>query len=336
MITLIAFFVVISLVVVFHEFGHFWVAMREGVKVKEFAIGFGPILFSKRRGEVLYSLRLLPLGGFVRLFGESPEESGEGSFLDSSPWSRLKIISAGPLMNLFLAIIVFFFVFLFNGYPNLDICKIGSVLPGSPAERAGLKAGDEVLTIDGVRVSRWEELAKMIHENPGRKIELRVLRGKDELTLEVTPEYSPAHKVGLIGVTPWMERFNPLGSLYYSSRYTFGVSYLMLSAIGKTLLRKEKLDIRGPVAVAQLAGQAAKTGWVNLLSFIGIISVNLAFINLFPLPALDGGRLVFILFELIFGRRLDPKHESTIHYIGFLVLIALMLLVTYHDVISLR
>jgi len=336
LITLIAFLIVIGVVVVFHELGHFWLALREGVKVKEFAIGFGPIILSKKKGEVLYSLRAFPLGGFVRLFGETPEESGEGSFLESSPWSRLKIISAGPLMNFVLAVLLFFAVFVFNGYPNLNVCKIGSVLPGSPAEIAGLKAGDEVLEIDGVRVSRWEELARIIHSSPGKRLKLSVMRGEDRVLIEVVPEYSSVHKVGLIGITPWIERFNVLGSAYYSVRYTLGVSYLMLSAIGKTLLKKEKLDIRGPVAVAQLAGQAARGGLVNLLSFIGIISVNLAFINLFPLPALDGGRLVFIIFELIFRRRLDPKYESTIHYIGFLVLIVLMLLVTYHDVISLR
>lgn len=336
MVTVLAFLVVIGIVVVFHELGHFWVAKLERVKVKEFAIGFGPIIFSKRRGEIVYSVRLLPLGGFVRLFGETPEETGEGSFLESPSWSRFKIISAGPLMNFLLALLVFFFVFLFNGYPDLSICKIGEVLHNGPAERAGLKPGDEIIAVNGIKISRWGELASIIHSKPGEVLRLEVLRDGERLLIEVIPEYNPNLKVGLIGIAPWIERYNPLGSMLYSTKYTLGVSYFMLSAIGKMLLRKEKVDIRGPVAVAQLAGQAAKSGWFNFLSFIGIISVNLAFINLFPLPALDGGRLLFIAFEMLFRRRLDPKYEGVIHYIGFIVLVALMLFVTYRDVVSLR
>lgn len=336
MVTILAFLIVIGIVVVFHELGHFWVAKLEKVKVKEFAIGFGPIVFSKRKGDLLYSIRLLPLGGFVRLFGETPEEVGEGSFLESSPWSRFKIISAGPLMNFFLAVLVFFFVFLFNGYPDLSICRIGEVLPNGPAEKAGLRPGDEIISVNGVRVSKWGELASTIHSKPGEVLKLEVLRDGQKLFIEVIPEYNPNLRIGLIGITPWIEKYNPLGSMLYSTKYTLGVSYFMLSAIGRMLLRKERVDIRGPVAVAQLAGQAAKSGWLNFLSFIGIISVNLAFINLFPLPALDGGRLLFIAFEILFRKRLDPKYEGVIHYIGFIVLVVLMLFVTYRDVVSLR
>ncbi|MCS7233183.1 MAG: RIP metalloprotease RseP [Synergistetes bacterium] len=333
---MLAFLVVIGIVVVFHELGHFWVAKVEKVKVKEFAIGFGPIIFSKRKGDLLYSIRLLPLGGFVRLFGETPEESGEGSFLESSPWSRFKIIGAGPLMNFLLALLMFYLVFLFNGYPNLNVCKVGEVLSSSPAEKAGLKPGDEIIAVNNIKVSKWKELATIIHSKPGEKLRLEVLRKERKLFIEVTPEYNPNLRVGLIGVAPWIEKYNFLGSMLYSTKYTLSVSYFMLNAIGRMVLRKERVDIRGPVAVAQLAGQAAKSGWFNFLSFIGIISVNLAFINLFPLPALDGGRLLFIAFEIFFHKRLDPKYEGIIHYIGFIILIALMLFVTYRDVVSLR
>jgi len=335
-ITLFAFLVVIGIVVIVHEFGHFWVAKREGVKVKEFAVGFGPVIFSKKRGDFLFSVRLLPLGGFVRLFGETPEEKGEGSFLESSPWSRFKIISAGPLMNFFLALFVFYLVFVFSGYPDLSVCKIGGVLPDGPAARAGLKPGDQILSIDGMKVSKWEDIARIIHSKAGERLRLEVLRDKEKLFLEVVPEYNPKLNVGLIGITPWIERYDLLGAIFYSTRYTLGVSYFMLSALGKMVLRKEEVDIRGPVAVAQLAGQAARSGLYSFLSFIGIISVNLAFINLFPLPALDGGRLLFIAFEILFHRRLDPKYEGIVHYIGFIVLIVLMLFVTYRDVMSLR
>ncbi|MCD6362392.1 MAG: RIP metalloprotease RseP [Synergistetes bacterium] len=336
MTTILAFLFVIGIVVFFHEFGHFLMARLEGIKVKEFAIGFGPPVFSKIRKDTIYSFRLLPLGGFVRLYGETPEEKGEGSFLDSSAWSRLKVIAAGPLMNFVLAVLMFFLIFTVRGYPDLATCRIGTVIAGAPAEKAGLKPGDEIVMIGSVKVTRWEELAKIIHASAGKRLKLLVLRDGREITVDVVPEYNPKLKVGLIGITPWVERFNPIGALYYSTKYTLGVSYLMLVAIGRMILRKEKLDIRGPVAVAQLAGQAAKGGWVSLCSFTGLISVNLAFINLFPLPALDGGRLIFILFEIIFRRRLNPKYESTIHYIGFLILITLMILITYHDIVSMR
>ncbi|MDK2871306.1 MAG: regulator of sigma protease [bacterium] len=336
MVTVFAFLIVIGIVVIVHEFGHFWFAKREGVKVKEFAIGFGPVIFSKKKEDFMFSIRLLPLGGFVRLFGETPEEFGEGSFLESSPWSRFKIISAGPLMNFLLALFIFYLVFALNGYPNLNVCKIGGVLPNGPAEKAGLRPGDQVLAIDGIKVVKWEDLARIIHNRPGEKLTLEILRNGKKIFLEVVPEYAPQLKVGLIGVTPWLEKYDFLGSAIYATRYTLGVSYFMLSALGKMLLRKEEVDIRGLVAVAQLAGQAAKSGLYSLLSFIGIISVNLAFINLFPLPALDGGRLLFIAFEMLFRKRLDPKYEGIIHYIGFIVLIVLMLFVTYRDVMSLR
>ena len=336
MTTVLAFLFVIGIVVFFHEFGHFLMARLEGIRVKEFAIGFGPSIFSKKGKDTIYSFRLLPLGGFVRLYGETPEERGEGSFLDSSAWSRLKVIAAGPLMNFILAVLMFFLIFTIKGYPNLQVCKIGTVIKGAPAEKAGLKPGDEILMIDNIKVSRWQEIAEIIHASAGRKLKLLVSRNGKKISIDVVPKYNPKLKVGLIGITPWVERFNPIGALYYSTKYTLGVSYLMLVAIGRMILRKEKIDIRGPVAVAQLAGQAAKSGWVSLCSFTGLISVNLAFINLFPLPALDGGRLIFILFEIIFKRRLNPKYESTIHYIGFLVLITLMILITYHDIVNMR
>lgn len=336
-ITVISSVFVFGILIFFHELGHFLVAKRAGVAVQEFAMGFGPKVVSWKSGETDYSLRIFPLGGFVRLTGEDPDETDEpGSFQKQRVSTRFAVIAAGPFMNFLLAVVLFSLLyFAFTGIAAFPV-QIGEVLDGGRAAQVGLEVGDILLTIDGEAVESWDQVVRVINENPGQEILMVVEREGEVLNFPVTPRADEETGRGLIGIGPQTHRYQLIPSLRLGLANTWRfMSFIIVSLVG--MIRGEiPADVAGPVGIISIVGEVAQTGLVNLLSLAAVLSINLGLINLLPIPALDGSRLVFLLVEGIRGRPVDPKKESFVHFVGFTVLILLMIFIAYRDVIRLE
>jgi len=329
--TLIAAVIIFGILVFVHEFGHFIAARLNGVRVLELAIGMGPRVISRQKGETVYSLRLFPLGGFCRMLGENPDEINEpGSLPGTAPARRAAIMAAGPVMNLLLSILLFFIIFYFIvGVQYLDRSTIGNVLPGTPAESAGLQEGDEIAAINGEPVEKWEEVVRVIEKDPGEELVLLVRRDGMIKEFTLIAEPSPESGKGKIGITPLVQKYQFRRALG-SSFEQFG---MIIASIFQVFTGQVPLDITGPVGIVITIGAVARTGIVNLLWLTALISISLGLVNLLPIPALDGGRLLFILIEALRGRPIDPEKEGMVHFIGFALLLLLILLVTYNDLL---
>lgn len=321
------------LLIIVHELGHFIVAKLVGIRVREFSIGMGPLVIGRKWGDTLYSLRLIPLGGYNRMAGMEPDDLDDPQgFNRKSVAQRVAVIASGSLMNFALAIFLYAFIFLALGLPS-NSSVIGKVLPGRPAEAAGLRAGDRIIAVDGRPVASWQELVVIIHQNPGKKLQLTVERDKERFTVQVTPELDPQTQAGLIGIEQAIVRLNPLAALWQGMRQTGLMLLLIITGFGEMILGGVPVDLVGPVGIVQMVGQAARFGAASVLGFAAFISLNLGLINLFPIPALDGSRLIFLAVEGLRGRPVDPHKESLIHLVGFAVLVVAILIITYRDLL---
>ncbi|MCL4424174.1 MAG: RIP metalloprotease RseP [Firmicutes bacterium] len=329
---------VFGLLIFIHEFGHFLVAKRVGIKVQEFALGMGPKLVGYQRGETLYSLRLFPIGGFVRMAGmEAHDQEDERGFNKKSVWQRMAVIFAGPLMNLVLAAILFASIFAFIGLPVYEPV-IGEVIPGHPAAEAGVLPGDKILAINGEAVGDWGRLVNLIQKRPGEPLVLEVQRGNQRLQLRLVAESKTGEDGqtrGFIGIGPVIRRQDPLEAMKNGFWQTIGIILFWFKALGLMLTKKMAVDFAGPIGITQMIGEATRTGLTNLLSLAGALSANLGLINLLPIPALDGSRLMFLLVEVVRGKRLDPARENFIHFLGFALLIFLAIFIAYQDILRL-
>ncbi|MDN5346683.1 MAG: regulator of sigma protease [Clostridia bacterium] len=327
--------IVFGVLILVHELGHFLAAKKAGIKVEEFSIGLGPAIGQFRRGETLYSLRLLPLGGYNKMAGWDTGEWDDPRGFNRQPlrW-RMGVIGAGSAMNFVLALALFIFVFMVLGIPS-DKSVIGKVVPGLPAAAAGIQPGDRVLAIEGVKVNTWREMVEQIYSRPEQEISLVIERAgqKREITLRTARDLRSG--VGIIGVEPRWERQGLLRSIALGIQQTVAITTLILASLIQMLTGQIAPEVVGPVGIVQLVGQAASFGLANVLNFIAVLSVDLGIINLFPIPALDGSRLVFLAIEGIRGRPIDPEKENIIHFIGFALLMALLLFITYKDILRL-
>ncbi len=361
---IIIFFIILLVLVLVHEFGHFYSAKKFGIRVDEFGFGFPPKIFGKKFGETEYSLNLLPIGGFVKIFGENPdEESMNGpdsgrSFVNKPKWQQAIVLFAGVFMNFVLAWILFSVGFM-SGLPtsvgsepagyklsNVNLTVV-SVSPESPAELGGLKSGDKIVSIKSasgaVKEINPDILKSFIVSNPKAEIDIGYVRGKEESIhiAKITPNSADGEpKIGIamdmIG-TAKLSIFTALTEgMALTWFVTKGTVVGLYTLIVDGIQGKGSFDaVAGPVGMVGIVGDAYKFGFVYLLSFAALISVNLAIINLLPFPALDGGRLFFLLIEKIKGSRINPKFANTANMIGFAILILLMLVVTFHDVVKL-
>ncbi len=329
MLTAIAAIFVFLMVILFHEFGHFAVAKLVGIKVNEFSIGMGPKIFQKKKGETKYSIRALPIGGYVSMEGEDENSDDPRSFNRVPALSRIAVIAAGAIMNFVLAIIVFS-IFSFNvGMPTTTISEIQK---NSPAEKVGIKSGDTILSINDKETKNWDSLAKNISESGSKEIKVTILRGEEKKDYLVKPEINEENKA-IIGIVPAYEK-SFVSSIKGGFQKTGFVLKMMFDFVKMVFRGKiSTKDLSGPVGVIYTIGEVAKYGIINLLYLMGFISVNLGFFNLLPLPALDGSKIVFLLVEIIRGKPMNPEKEGFIHLVGFVLLIALMLVVTYSDII---
>jgi len=344
----------LGLIILFHELGHFIVAKRAGMPVREFSIGFGrPILLQVRRGETRYSLRPFPLGGFVSIAGMEPGDDDPQGFDQHPLWRRIAVIFAGPLMNLVLAALIFIAMGLVFGKVVGQTREIATVLPGKPAAQAGIKPGDTLVSVAG-RKGNVERLRKVIATHAKQPLEVVVRRGDRTLHFRVTPigqeqetfePKQPGGKpvyqkktVGVIGIV-FANRTVPMGileSLYVGVADTVALTAGMVKVLVLTVTGQLPAQVGGPVRIAYEMSQASQLGWLSFLNLAAILSVNIGFLNLLPIPALDGSRIAFLLLEGIRRRPIDRRKEALIHLVGLAVLMALVLFVTVHDVSYLR
>jgi len=341
LITLLSFLVVIAVLILAHEIGHFFTAKASGVRVEEFGIGYPPRLISIKRGVTRYSLNALPLGGFVKMAGEE-DPKVPNSLASKSIGTRLLVLSSGSLMNLLLPLLLFSVAFMVpHDVVSGQVVVIG-VASDSPAARANLKSGDTILAVNGEVVNNVGDLQRSIQLNLGKSVYLLV-KHSDATTEEVrvVPRWQPPAGQGAIGVQ--VKTASPVvlkQSYPFWQAIPLGVAELIetfilfKNEIIQMIIGSAPAVIAGPVGIAQVTGEVAKAGISPLLEFAAFLSINLAIINLLPLPALDGGRIAFVFLEWMRrGKRVSPRIEGLVHMIGFAMLMALFLVVTYQDII---
>jgi regulator of sigma E protease len=346
--TIIATAIVLGILVFVHELGHFLLAKKLGVAVLKFSLGFGPKLIGKKIGETEYQIAAFPLGGFVKPLGEDPseevkEEDRPRSLWAQPIWKRSLIIGAGPLFNFILAAALFSSINLF-GIPYYP-AKIGEVSPGLPAEMAGLKKGDVVLSVNGEEVMRWDDLSMIIRNSKGKDLLLKVKRDGEALEIKVTPKPSTQKdlfgeeiSVFVIGIIPFdeiiVEKVGPFVAVGKGLSQTwFGIKLTVVSVVKLIQRVIPAKTIGGPILIAQMAGEQAKRGLLSLILFTAILSINLGVINLFPIPILDGGHFLFLGLEAILRKPLSMKKMEIAQQIGLIFIILLMLFAFYNDLI---
>lgn len=335
--TIAAAIFVFGLLVLVHELGHFITAKLTGMRVDEFAIGFGPKLVSFKHGETAYSIRAVPLGGFNDIAGMDPEDkdAGDRGYSAKPVLSRMIVIIAGSAMNLILPIFLFFGIYFFSGVATPSTEPVlGKVIEGEAADKAGLQDGDRILAIDGKPVETWTDLLAAIRDKGGETLSFRVARGGEEVEAQVTPVYDAQQKRAMVGVMGATETRHPgfAESVQLAVTRTAAILYAMAEALYKILLELSGAELAGPLGVAQMAGEVAQMGFVPLLNFAAFLSLNLGLVNLFPIPALDGGHFLLLCVEAVRGKPLGPKAFGYVQRVGIALLLLLMLFATKNDI----
>jgi regulator of sigma E protease len=339
---------VLGAVIIIHELGHFLFARLCGVGVETFSVGYGPRLIGKKIGLTDYRISAIPLGGYVKMVGEEPgveiaQEDIPISYTHQHVLKRIMIAAAGPAFNFLLAVIIFFVLFLIYGYFILKP-TVGSVKADSPAEIGGIREGDLILAIGGAPISRWDELATIIAESDGGDLAISIRREDTTLVIKVVPERVASKNIfgedierNMIGITSagdtYLKDLNILEAFSESLKQTYMITRLMLLSIVKLI--QGTLSIKtlgGPIMIAEMAGEHAKEGINSLVFFIALISINLAIINLLPIPVLDGGHLLFFFAELVIGHPVSLKIREIAQQAGMFILLLLMVYVFYNDI----
>jgi regulator of sigma E protease len=346
-ISIVSVVVLLGVLIFVHELGHFLMAKQAGVGVLKFSLGFGPRIIGRKIGETEYLLSLIPLGGYVKLLGESPEEElpeeeKARSFLKQTVWKRTFIVAAGPVFNLLLALAIFTIVNMV-GLPVLT-SEIGSLQPDSAAIESGMKPGDLIIAMDGKSVTKWDEISENVTKSKERPIRVTVRRDAVSRDIMVTPQpmkiqnlFGEEVEAYKIGISPsqhtFIERRNPLSAFGEGLRQTWVIVKLTVISIYKMcqgIISPKTLG--GPILIAQIAGAQAKEGVVHFLLFMALLSINLAILNILPIPVLDGGHLLFFGIEMVTGREVNLRWRETAQQVGFVLLILLMIFVFMMDI----
>lgn len=346
MLTVLAAIFVFGILVTVHELGHFLTAKLTGMRVDEFAIGFGPVLYQQRDGETLYTLRAIPLGGFNRIAGMDPEEDeeeeqseyakpdGSDLYMNKPVPAKMLVILAGALMNFLLPIFLFTGIFCFKG---MDMpCTepvIGKAIAFMAAENAGMKAGDKIITINGQSVEQWSDIQSLLKKNGLNEAQVVVERNGEHKSFKLQPEFNKELNKPMIGISPKVEHKN-LGfveAVINSFTYEKFIITSMLAGLGQLVTGGGSADLSGPIGVAKMAGEVAQVGILPLLNFTAFLSINLGIINLLPLPALDGGHFILLILEAIRRKPLGTKAMQKIQLVGICMILALTLFTTFKD-----
>jgi len=356
-ITVLIFLLILTVLVLIHELGHFFVAKKLGIKVEEFGVGIPPRAFGIKWRETIYSINWLPIGGFVKLYGEDQAGAGkirikdEGlrikdksrAFFARPPWQKALVVISGVVMNFLLAVVIFSYLYAAAGVPVPgDRVTVGNVVASSPAMQAGLFSGDIIKSVNNISITSSQQLTDFTQKHLGEKLSLIIERNGKTQSVEVTPRKNYPVGQGPMGVSigvntvlkkyPWYQA--PVVGTIEATR----TSWMIASSLGKMvfdLVTKAQAPqgVAGPVGIAQLTGQFIQIGPFAVLSLVSLLSLNLAILNILPIPALDGGRLFFILIEMVTRKKVSQKYENYAHAIGMAVLLTLIALITLHDIL---
>lgn len=336
LLTIAATVFVFSIIVFVHEFGHFCTAKLSGMQVDEFAIGFGPKICSYQYGPTLYSFRAVPLGGFNKIAGMSEEEElTEKSFLSKGVPARLLVIAAGAAMNFILAILIIWGLMFTTGTKEISPEPVvGAVLSDSAAEAAHIQEGDRIISISGTAVDKWNDISAAVAQHSKDVLTVTIQRDGQDMQLTMIPKIEAQSQRPIIGVVPVIttQQHGFFESAYLSLERTGQICEMMIVGLYHMVMGTEKADIAGPIGVAQLAGQVASIGFVNLLMFTAFLSINLGIINLLPIPMLDGGYIILLLLEGITRRRMPPKALYYIQMVGMMILASVFIFAMMQDI----
>ena len=347
MISIISAIIVIGVLVLVHEFGHFLVARFFNIKVLKFSIGFGTKLFGFKGEETEYLISAIPLGGYVKLYGEEDEEiteERERAFCFQTPLKKMLVVFAGPFFNFLFALLVFFVVNAV-GYKTIS-SKVGDVKENYPAYMAGIRKGDVITKIQGHHVKVWEDVSKVIKENEGKGILLEIKRGNDIFLTTVTPKLEKTKNlfgedvtvpiVGIVSSDELVTISYPLHQAFYKGcQQVYELTRLTLLTVYKLITRVVPVSsLGGPIMITKMAGETAKTGTLNLIAFMALLSINLGVLNLLPIPILDGGHILLFCFEAITGKAASPKIKEAFTYVGIIIIAMLTITVFYNDIMK--
>ena len=347
MVTVISTIILLGVLIFVHELGHFLAAKVLGVKVERFSLGFPPKMIGRRVGETEYVLSWIPLGGYVKMFGENPDEpvpreEEHRSFSHKPAWARFIIVFAGPGFNFFFAFLIFWIMFAVDGVPHLS-SYVGKVKEDMPAAAAGLQDGDRIVSVDGHPIRYWDDLLVRIRAGQGREVEVAFERSGRTLTARIKPRmvqgtniFKEDIRVPMIGIEARgeviIEDVGLLAAVYYGAARTWELTKLTIVSVVKLIQRKIPLKtLGGPIFIAQLAGQQAKAGLVHLVFLAALLSLNLGILNLLPIPVLDGGHLAFFALEMTFRRPLSMNFRERAQQAGIVFLILFMAFIFYND-----
>lgn len=324
--------VLFAVLVIVHEGGHFLTAKAFGVRVNEFSVGMGPLIFQKKKGDTEYSVRAIPVGGYVAMEGENGDSEDVNAFNNKPWWARALVLFAGPFMNLVLAVVVLAGLVTYMGTGIAG--DIGSVKEDSPAYQAGIRTGDVITCVNGTEYEPGLDVAKALNDaasGTDETIDITYVRDGENVDVTVpfeTDDQGERH----IGVSFRLEH-NVLVGLKYGVIDCVKMEKLILDAFASLFSGQGSMDdVAGPVGIVNVVDQTAQTGVFNLLYLLALLSINLGLVNLFPFPALDGGRLLFVFIRLFTGKAITDEMESKVHYLGIVVLFSFMIMITFHDV----
>lgn len=328
MVTVIVALLVFTLIVVVHEGGHFFAAKAGGIKVEEFAVGMGPLIAGTKKGETLFSIRALPIGGFCKMLGEDEENKDPRAFNNKPVAVRMAAIVAGPVLNLVLAVLLFSMVIT----PVADSI-VGQATKGKPAAKAGIVAGDKIIEINGTPISKWDQIRSNISKHQGAEVKITLENKGQTRVVNVVPEKTQEPNQFVIGIVPTTKISG--FSLTQGIKTTAFITDAMFNVLGKLITgRASSQDVSGPIGIVKELNDAAKTGIWQVIFLTALISLNLAIFNLLPIPALDGGRLLFLLIELVRRKPIAAEKEGMVHFIGFVALMVLMVVMVYMDAVK--
>ncbi len=340
LVTLLIALVFFSFIIMVHELGHFLAARMTGIYAEEFSIGMGPKLFSFLRKETQFSVRALPIGGYVKFLGEDDESDDPRAFNNASTWKRMAVVFAGPAMNFLLAIVLL--TVFYMGYGVYEVApQILEVVEDSPAQQADLKPGDIIVKIDDTQLQSLnaedavEQIRSIIKQKGNMGLEIVIERNGKNIPVYLTPQYNSENQSYMIGIVfGKLKRYHLFPAMGMAFTQTGRIIFMMVDMLKGLIFKGQGInEVMGPVGIVGEIGKAARAGVQQLLSLAIIITINLGIINLIPFPALDGGRLALLIVEGVRGKPLEPQKEGFIHLIGFVVLILLMIAVTYKDII---
>jgi regulator of sigma E protease len=343
MLTVIAFIFVFSILIFFHEFGHFIAAKASGVRVYKFAFGFGPRILAFTKDQTEYAICLIPLGGYVKMAGEMGQEDvkeasekvpEEQRFDKKTLGNRALIVGLGPFMNIVTAVVIFSLIFFVNGIP-LVTNDISTVIENGPAEQAGILPGDKIIAIDSINMEDPDRIADIINNSSGKKLQITLDRGGEIFDVFATPEYDDSYKKGLIGITfeISVKKINIFTAFSKGLMTTGNIIKLIFSNTIEMVTGKVPVEIAGPLGIAQMTGEAAKLGFLNLLFFTAILSIFIGLFNLLPIPILDGGHLLILAIEKLRGKPLEPDKINLMYLIGISLMITVFIIATYKDIL---